>query len=280
MYMTRKHTLKIIVTGLILLAAGLAWANFSVAAMPTDIPATQSSPFHPTFPMLDQYGENVLDSGLPVSTMNTCGACHNTEFIVSHSFHADVGLKDFGAPGSTDSGRPWDTSPGLFGKWNSINYRLLSPEGDDLIDLGTADWLRTIGIRHIGGGPATTSREGEPLESLTNTPGDTQTNILDPETGELIPWDWSESGVIEMNCFLCHTPQPNNASRIDTIHAGEFGWANTATLNGTGIVEKAAEGFTWVSPGIKPLSTKLESYALSMFKFKTPPIITAANVTD
>jgi hypothetical protein len=61
---------------------------------------------HPTFSLLDENGANVLDSGLPVSTMNTCGACHAVEFIVSHSLHADVGLSDFSTPGQTASERP------------------------------------------------------------------------------------------------------------------------------------------------------------------------------
>ncbi|MGW8145195.1 MAG: hypothetical protein ACWGN2_12450, partial [Anaerolineales bacterium] len=59
------------------------------------LPDQQVSPVHPTFSMLDEYGENVLDSGRAVSTMKTCGACHDTEFIAGHSFHADVGLEDF-----------------------------------------------------------------------------------------------------------------------------------------------------------------------------------------
>ena len=59
--------------------------------------------------------------------------------------------------------------------------------------MGTADWLQTIGDRHVGGGPATTSREGIPLKELAVTPRDPETNILDPQTGEPIPWDWAES---------------------------------------------------------------------------------------
>ncbi len=54
--------------------------------------SAQTSPFHPTFPLLDAEGVNVLESGLPISTMRTCGACHDAAFIEGHSFHADVGL--------------------------------------------------------------------------------------------------------------------------------------------------------------------------------------------
>ena len=37
--------------------------------------------------------------------------------------------------------------------------------------------------------------------------------------------------LVEMNCFLCHTPNPDNGSRLDRLHAGDFKWANTATLD-------------------------------------------------
>ena len=178
----------------------------------------------------------MLETGNPVSTMNTCGACHEAEFIVSHSYHADVGLDSFGNPGQTASKRPWDTSSGLFGKWNPISYRVLSPEGDGLLNMGTAGWLQTLGTRHVGGGPATTSRDGIPLIELATTPGNPETSILDPETGEPNPWDWAESGVVEMNCFLCHTPNPNNEARYKPSMKVHFKWANTATLVGTEIV--------------------------------------------
>ncbi|MEK6221000.1 MAG: hypothetical protein N2D54_01975, partial [Chloroflexota bacterium] len=163
---------------------------------------------HPTFPFLDKNGENVLVSGEPVSTMETCGSCHDTTFIEEHSFHAQVGFDDLSAPGETSSQRAWDTSSGLYGRWNALTYRYLSPQDDDLIDLTTEEWLQTIGLRHVGGGPA-----------------------LD------------QGG--EMNCFLCHFSEPNNQSRIDTLESGLFEWANTATLLGTGIVTQAGETLLW-----------------------------------
>ena len=131
------------------------------AAGPTPI---QVSPIHPTFPLLDDQGENVLESGDAVSTMNTCGACHDTDFIEGHSFHADAGLDDFHAPGDAQDARPWDLSPGIFGKWAPFFYRYLSPEGDERLDLGTAAWIMSLGERHVGGGPAVYGRDGERLD--------------------------------------------------------------------------------------------------------------------
>ena len=50
-----------------------------------------------------------------------------------------------------------------------------------------------------------------------------------------------------MNCFLCHTPQPDNAARIAALQSGNFGWADTATLSGSGIVEQSGDTYTWNS---------------------------------
>ncbi|TFH35293.1 MAG: hypothetical protein E4G99_07615, partial [Anaerolineales bacterium] len=206
----------------------------------------QISPLHPTFPLLDDQGMNVLESASAVSTMQTCGACHDAAFIEAHSFHASQGFQDLTDPGLLEGSRPWDTGPGLFGRWSTLAYRYLSPQDDALLDLGTAAWIQVYGPRHVGGGPAVYARDGVTrLDELPVLPGDPQTHVLDPETGEVIPWDWEQSGVVEMNCFLCHLDSPNNEARVDALHRGEFGWANTATLLGTGMVERLGETFSW-----------------------------------
>jgi thiosulfate reductase cytochrome b subunit len=236
--------LGVIVPAVILISA-IALGNQVALAKSTPKGLSEISPFHPEFPLLDEQGMNVLDSGEPVSTMQTCGACHDTEFIAQHSFHADVGLSAFTDPGNVPDGRPWDTSPGYFGKWNPLTYRYLSPQGDEIIDLSTADWMQTLAARHIGGGPGVYSRDGQLLSDLEYEPGDPETNIVDPGSGELVPWDWSKSGVVEMNCFLCHTPAPNNEARLQALQAGDFKWASTATLLGSGIVENIGGEYQW-----------------------------------
>ena len=203
--------------------------------------AQDGSPLHPTFPLLDAGSQNVLESGQPVSTMQTCGSCHDTDFIAEHSFHADVGLSNYAEAGF----QPWDTSPGLFGRWDPLTYRYLSPEGDEQIDLTTAEWIQTLGLYHAGGGPAMVGRDGTRLTDLPENAADVEMTIVDPATGELVPWNWAESGVVEMNCFLCHMEDPDNAARIESLQAGDFGWANTATLAGTGIVEQSDGAWHW-----------------------------------
>ena len=174
------HTI-LAITGLLALAFAFSYQ-----------PALAQSPLHPTFPLLDVDGNNVLESGEPISTMQTCGQCHDTAFIESHSFHAQVGQDE-----QPQSGRPWDTGTGLYGRWNPITYGYVGSDG-----LSTQEWIETIGLRHVGGGPATD--EG-----------------------------------LEMNCFLCHLTEPDNQARTESLEAGDFSWANTATLALTGIVAEA-----------------------------------------
>ncbi len=105
----------------------------------------------------------------------------------------------------------------------------------------TPEWVSVLGARHAGGGPATTGRTGQALTALE--PGaSVEASIVDA-SGELQPWDWPASGTADLNCFLCHWPEANNAARLAALGEGNFGDAVTATLLGSGIVSR--DGDTW-----------------------------------
>lgn len=247
----------LLLTGGFAIGAQQVWAR--TLAAPRLAVVGQLSPLHPNFVLLDSKGVPVLTSGAAVSTMRTCGTCHETAYITEHSFHADLGLADFANP-NVDLAQPWDSSRGLFGKWDALAYRYLSPAGAERLDLGTAEWLMRHGERVAGGGPATTTRDGAPLTALVAQLTDPETTVLDPATGELSLWDWQASGVMEMNCFLCHTPAPNNAARVAAIRQGDFGWANTATLIGSGIVTQTAAGYLWQPTAFDDTGALLQEY--------------------
>lgn len=227
--------------GIACLLAGilLLWNAASLAQESSGAQDRPGSPLHPTFPLRDEDGANVLETGNPVSAMMTCGACHDTQFIAAHSDHVNIGMESYGTAGQ----RAWDNGRGWFGAWNPILYRYLSPEGDSRIDLTTAEWVQLYGVRHVGGGPASLSREGAPLDSLPEDAAIVESSILDPLTGEPLAWDWEQSGTTEMNCFLCHLQAPNNDARIVALQQGAFAWASTATLQDTGIVGVTDEGW-------------------------------------
>ncbi len=233
--------LYISLVALLLLGVGLMDGGLAQAQEQT--PGV--SPLHPTFPLLDTDGVNVLVSGHSLSTMQTCGNCHDTGFIADHSFHTSVGRESYTAPGQQPNGQPWEMSHGLFGGWDSIAYRYLTPPGDERYDLGLADWIKFYGPRHVGGGPATNAPDGTPLADLAVTSDDPFTHSYNPATSQLSVWDWSESGVEEMNCFLCHMADPDLTARSEELTAGNFGWANTATLASTDILLKEGEVWNW-----------------------------------
>ncbi len=224
--MTKRNLL--ILVGLFLAIAAFAGIR-SALAKPEPAPVDRISPLHPTFALLDEAGRTVLETGTAVSTIQTCGQCHDTEFIQSHAFHSDLGLRDYAQKGEIDA------SPGTFGKWDPLTYRFLSQKGDERLDLSTAEWLKLYGSRVVGGGPATTSRNGKPLTSLKADPQNPETSILNKD-GNVEGWNWKAWGTMEMNCFVCHLEDPNNQLRASVIRSGNFDDANTATLIGTGIV--------------------------------------------
>ncbi len=235
--MTRHISTKTFSLGLllILLLASAAYGVGQVIAQRHQPAPQAGSPMHPTFAFLDANGQNVLTSGQPVSTMQTCGQCHDTDYIASHSFHTDLGLSEYQQSG---------TSSGPFGKWDPLTYRYLSAAGDERLDLGTAEWIMTYGLRHVGGGPASTSRSGGDLTALPPDETNPETAFLNPD-GSVSAWDWKQSGIVEMNCFLCHMDAPDNQARIAALQSGNFAWANTATLASSGLVTETAEGFSW-----------------------------------
>ncbi|MCL4270340.1 MAG: cytochrome b/b6 domain-containing protein [Anaerolineales bacterium] len=232
-----KRYTFITLVGLSILA--LAFGINAALAAPKAVPDSQASVIHPDFPLLDADGVNVLESGEAISTMQTCGQCHDTEFIASHAFHSDLGLSDYNA-----NNNGLNSSNGMFGKWDPLTYRFLSTAEDERLDLGTAEWLMLNGARVVGGGPAETSRDGKDLTSLGSNKANPETAILN-EDGSVSAWNWDQSGTMEMNCFLCHLESPNNEARVEALQAGEFGKANTATLLGLNIVSEADAGWTY-----------------------------------
>jgi thiosulfate reductase cytochrome b subunit len=229
----KRYILRIAGLLVITLALGIS----SALAQPKPVPALQASPLHPPFALLDLNGFNVLGSNSPVSTMITCGQCHDTQFIQSHAFHSDLGLGDY------QNTSDLNASTGTFGKWDPLAYRYLSQAGDERLDLSTAEWLMLYGIRAVGGGPATTSRDGKPLTDLESA-SSPETTLL-KANGEIVSWSWDASGTMEMDCFLCHLETPNVAARAKEITAGNFGDANTATLLDLNIVSKSSDGWVW-----------------------------------
>lgn len=104
---------------------------------------------HPEFVLRDQSGAPVLESGLPLSTIKTCGVCHDTAYIESSSDHANAGAAHLYEEGKRPY--PWQAGPGYFGGWDPLRYDV-TLDASGKVDVPA--WLKRYGFRHVGGGPA------------------------------------------------------------------------------------------------------------------------------
>jgi thiosulfate reductase cytochrome b subunit len=104
---------------------------------------------HPEVPILDAQGNPVVESGLPMSTMVSCGGdCHETSYIMASSDHADAGASQLGQGENTHE---WQQGPGYFGGWDPLAYDTDGLTAD--VDMDLEAWLKRYGSRHVGGGP-------------------------------------------------------------------------------------------------------------------------------
>jgi Ni/Fe-hydrogenase b-type cytochrome subunit len=123
---------------------------FAVAVLLVASPAIVSANgMHPAVPLLDAQGQAVVESGAPLSTMQTCGGeCHDVTYIMAHSDHADAGARQLG---QDDRLHAWQVGPGYYGGWNPLSYSLAGLGTGDRVDAEA--WLQANGARHVGGGP-------------------------------------------------------------------------------------------------------------------------------
>lgn len=113
--------------------------------------AEPPKPLHPRFPLLDANGVHVVQSNGAVSTMQTCGSCHDTEYIASHSYHTLVGLEDDGVR---------NIGGGRFGEMNCFLCHLSTPDNTSRIaelHAGRSEWAPTATL----GATGVVSRSGE-----------------------------------------------------------------------------------------------------------------------
>ena len=232
------------VAGSALLAAGRAPLVTADAAPPAEPPRIT----HPALVLKDTAGRNVLETGQPISTRQTCGGCHDYDFIAD-SLHFQQGKTEMDPKLLASHGiAPFNSSPGMFGKFSLIPNRQLTRAGvTDAADadMSQPEWLTKCGVCHTGGGISEYDLAGRRFlapGARAEGPLDPSYTIRDRVSGQVVPWDWAKSGVAEADCFLCHTPKASRGARREAMAAGNFRWADNATLADTGIVAKAADG--------------------------------------
>jgi hypothetical protein len=178
-------------------------------------PRTPAQPsLHPPITLRDSKGVAVVKSGEAASAERTCDGCHDVRWIEAHSYHTKLGADESTARGRSPSGRAWDFSPGLFGRWDPMSYDLAPMPGEAKFVDHIAEWEKQQGWRHVGGGPA--------------------------------------AALVDGNCFLCHLRNADNQTRVGWLGRGLFAWADTATLASTGLATENGERWQWRKERFEP----------------------------
>jgi len=194
----------------------------------------------PPFHLRDESG-NIIDpvkginDSVPYSPKQTCGAkgCHNYEKI-TRGFHFTQGQGEK-VPEKMAQRYQWVTSPGNYGgNWCSPAplYRQLAQKKNSnarTIDMTSFDFVTaTCGNCHPGGGPLEFDREGKRYDLWMKDPASGLVpggeNNLD---GDYYKARWSETGVIEADCLLCHMPEYNLKKRNEELEKLNFRWSAT-----------------------------------------------------
>ncbi len=176
---------------------------------------------HPAIPIIDKDGVHVLDSGKAYSARETCGNCHDYDAITS-AYHFDMGRSEARDDFGKDHGVSALVSPGYFGGYNCMggnNPDRLAKKSNaseaDFSDKGTAGWVQRCVGCHTGGGWMEKDRNGKLYDktdpaTVAHLDGDyfnraTDENNQPASSDTISQWDWKKSGVVEADCFLCHT---------------------------------------------------------------------------
>lgn len=176
-------------------------------------------------------GENAAN---PYSPKQTCGSCHDYDKI-TQGYHFQQGA-DENAKGKLKERVQWASTPGNYGgAWCSPAplYPYLSQKHNNdphLLDMTSFTFItKGCGQCHPGGGPLEYDRDGKRYDEWMSDPasgfssgGD---NNLD---GDYFKARWSESGVIEADCLICHLPSYNFDKRNQQISKLNFKWAATS----------------------------------------------------
>jgi len=220
--------------------AGVMGLGPDASAGPAEVSARSStSGVCPPFYLLDEDG-SVIDpvkgtnADKPYSPKQTCGKCHDYEKI-TQAYHFRMGAGE--KPTAELAARcQWASTPGFYGgTWCSPAplYNYLSPKQNSsaaAMDM-TSFSLMAIGCGscHPGGGSAEYDREGKRYDRWMSDPASGFTSGGDNRfDGDYYKARWTESGVVEADCLLCHLPGYKFPERDRQLKALNFRWAATA----------------------------------------------------
>ncbi len=222
---------------------------FQGSASTQETPKGVCPPFH----LRDEQGKVINpvtgeNAGAPYSPKQTCGQCHDYDLITQGYHFTQVAGEE---PTADQAERcQWALTPGNYGgTWCSPAplYRYLSPKHNESageMDMTSFSFL-TAGCAacHPGGGSAEYDRDGKRYDHWMADPASGFTPGGDNDfDGDYYQTRWSESGVLEADCLLCHLPEYDFAARKKQLDELNFRWAPSAGAGLAVVSGSVAEG--------------------------------------
>ncbi len=195
----------------------------------------------PPFHLKDETGKVIdpvrgVNDKAPYSPRRTCGTagCHNYEKI-TQGFHFTQGRGE-PPPADMKARYDWITSPGNYGgNWCSPAplYRYLSPVENKTaktMDMTSFTFITAgCGNCHPGGGPVELDRKNRRYDEWMRDPASGMKSGGDNGlNGDYHKAQWSETGVMEADCLLCHLPDYRHEKRNAELKKLNFRWAATS----------------------------------------------------
>ena len=191
-------------------------------------------------------------NALPYSPRMTCGGCHSYDTI-GKGYHFQTGADkmsdDFGAK----NGKPWILSDGMTGRQYHMSYEWISRKKNSReaeIGLTPYQFARTCGKCHAGGGLMEHDRDGKRYD-IYQAANPAVASSLD---GDYYKAAWDKSGVLEIDCLMCHQSDYNAEARNAQLDNANLRWAATA-----------GAGLGTVSGSVKADGTPKVAYNTSVF---------------
>lgn len=162
----------------------------------------------------------------PYSPRTTCGGCHPYDTIAK-AYHFQMGADRMSDSFGAKQGKPWILSEGMCGRQFHMPYEWLTRKKNaSAAEIGMTPFrfAQSCAACHPGGGLMERDRDGQRYDAR---------QAAHPELASSLDGDyhkaaWDKSGVLEVDCLMCHQRGYNGQARTAQLKAGNLKWAATA----------------------------------------------------
>jgi hypothetical protein len=223
-----------------ILFAALAAVIFSLwaAIFSTPITSDETKP-HDAVELKDASGKPIRLNGAdpqPYSPRATCGGCHKYDRI-AQGYHFQMGADKISDDFGSKLGKPWILSDGMTGRQFHMSYEWIAKKKNSReleIALTPYRFAQGCGKCHAGGGLMERDRGGERYDVRQSA----RPELASTLDGDYHKAAWDKSGVLEIDCLMCHQPGYNAEGRASQLAQGNLKWAATVGA-GLGVVNGA-----------------------------------------